>query len=129
MTKLVERHDHITPAEPRAVKRLMQVYSDEDILRLLEVQRCDRLAHAPEHAEPPASLAELPQILREIRAEGACLSLRTLAVKGQDLLDLGIPAGRALGAILSDLLELVIDGELPNERERLLAHVREMCTR
>ena len=124
VTRLVEYHDRITPAEPKAVKRLMQKFTDEDILRLLEVQRCDRLAHAPAHAEPPSALFDLPAVMQSIREQGACLSLKTLAVKGDDLLTLGIPAGKEIGAILSELLDAVLDGALPNDREVLLKHVK-----
>ena len=126
VTRLVEYHDHIVAAEPKAVKRLMLKLSDEDILRLLEVQRCDRLAHAPDYAEPPASLAKIPQIVEQLRAEDACLSLKTLAVKGDDLIALGVPPGKRIGSILSCLLDAVIDGTLPNEKEALLARAREM---
>ena len=126
VTKLVEYHDRIVAAEPKAVKRLMQKFSDEDILRLLEVQRCDRLAHAPAYSEPPASLFEIPKLMRVIREEGACLSLKTLEIKGDDLIALGVPAGKRIGSILSTLLNAVIDGKLPNEKSVLLERAKEM---
>lgn len=124
VTKLVERHDHITPAEEKAVKRLMQKMSDEEILALVEVQRCDRLAHAKGYDEPPASLAELPLLVKRIREKDACLSLKTLAVSGDDLLALGYPEGREIGRTLSALLDAVLDERLPNERDALLAEAR-----
>lgn len=126
VTHLVERHDYITAAEPRAVKRLMQRFSDDDILRLLEVQRCDRLAHAPDFAEPPAALAKIPELMQAIRAQGACLSLKTLAIKGDDLIALGVPPGKRIGELLSQLLDAVIDGSLPNERAVLLERAKQM---
>jgi tRNA nucleotidyltransferase (CCA-adding enzyme) len=41
-------------------------------------------------------------------------------VKGGDLAAIGIPPGRAMGALLKELLETVIDDPTLNERERLL---------
>jgi tRNA nucleotidyltransferase (CCA-adding enzyme) len=120
VTQLVEYHDRAIPAEAKSVKRLMCRMSDENILRLMEVQRCDRLAHAPEHAETPSALREIPALMRAIRDADECLSLKTLQIKGDDLIAMGVPRGKEIGVILNALLEQVIDGALPNDRERLL---------
>ncbi len=125
VARLVEQHDRPLSSEPKFVKRLMRAFSDEDILRLLELQRCDRLAHAEEHSTPPTALSEIPAVMQAIREADECLSLRSLAVKGNDLLSLGIPAGKELGALLEKLLSEVLDGTLPNDREILLHQVRE----
>ena len=50
---------------------------------------------------------------------------RDLAVDGGDLIALGMEPGPQMGAFLEDLLEAVMAGDLPNERESLLAYVRE----
>ena len=123
---LVEYHDRAIPAEAKSVKRLMCRMSDENILRLMEVQRCDRLAHAPEHAEPPSALREIPILMRAIRDADECLSLKTLQIKGDDLIAMGVPRGKEIGVILNALLEQVIDGALPNDRERLLTAAKGM---
>ena len=52
-------------------------------------------------------------------AEGACLTLKGLAVKGNDLLNLGYAPGPGLGAALQALLDLVVAGEIPNEKGAL----------
>jgi tRNA nucleotidyltransferase/poly(A) polymerase len=53
------------------------------------------------------------------------LSVGDLAVDGGDLLELGIPAGPAIGATLRRLLELVIDDPSKNQREILLGIARD----
>jgi tRNA nucleotidyltransferase (CCA-adding enzyme) len=121
---LVERHDLPIAAEERAVKRLMRRMSEENILRLMEIKRCDRLAHAPEYAAPPRELSQVPAIVRALIAADACLSLKTLRIKGDDLITLGIPAGKEIGKLLSELLDSVIDGELENDREALLQEAK-----
>jgi tRNA nucleotidyltransferase (CCA-adding enzyme) len=125
VVQLVEYHDRPIPAERKAVKRLMQKMTDENIMRLLELQRCDRVAHAPEYATPPNALAEIPRLMQELRAEDACLSLRSLAVKGGDLMALGVPAGKLLGTLLQRLLDEVVEEHLPNERDALMNAARE----
>ena len=71
---------------------------------------------------------ELPQfsnlqtILDEIDADNACLSLKDLAVKGNDLMAMGI-TGKAIGLCLNRLLDLVLDEQLPNEKEAQLSFI------
>ena len=120
MELLVEWHDIPLSAEKKRVKRLMQRLSDEDILRLLEIKRCDRLAHAPDFQELPPGLALIPSVIEEIHTEDACLSLRTLAIGGDDLMALGIPKGKQIGELLHALLDDVIEERLPNEKNALL---------
>lgn len=43
-----------------------------------------------------------------------------MAVGGEDLIALGMRPGRGIGKLLTGLLDEVIDGRLPNEREALL---------
>lgn len=125
MELLVEWHDIPLSAEKKRVKRLMQRLSDADILRLLEIKRCDRLAHAPHFREMPPELALIPSVIAEIRAEDACLSLRTLAIGGADLMALGIPEGKQVGEMLHTLLDEVIEERLPNEKNALLQAAKE----
>ena len=125
MELLVEWHDIPLSAEKKRVKRLMQRINDADILRLLEIKRCDRLAHAENFQELSPDLALIPFVIDEIRTEDACLSLRTLAVDGVDLMELGIPEGKMIGQMLHILLDEVIDERLPNEKNALLQAAKE----
>lgn len=63
-----------------------------------------------------------------IFASGACRNLQQLAVNGKDLMDAGIPSGRAVGETLNRLLTQVIEGSLPNEREVLLEYCKNRRT-
>ena len=58
---------------------------------------------------------------REVLVRGDCWSLRQLAVTGRDLMELGVAPGRQVGRVLEALLNAVMDGEVENEREALLA--------
>jgi tRNA nucleotidyltransferase (CCA-adding enzyme) len=125
VVRLVEYHDSEIPAEERSVKRLMRKMSDGDILRLMEVKRCDRLAHAPAYCTPSPALEQIPLLVRSIREADACLSLKTLKIGGGDLIAMGMRPGKALGALLDELLERVIDGELENDADALKNAARE----
>ena len=61
-----------------------------------------------------------------ILKEQMCFSRSSLAVDGRDLMAAGVPAGPELGEILEQLLELVIEEELPNEKDALLEKSRQI---
>ena len=52
--------------------------------------------------------------------------MKDLAVNGKDLMSVGYKAGKELGNTLNELLQLVIDGECPNEKEKLLEMAESM---
>jgi tRNA nucleotidyltransferase (CCA-adding enzyme) len=68
----------------------------------------------------PRSLDPLRSRIERVMEAKEAFGLADLAVKGGDLAAIGVPPGRAMGAILKELLEAVIDDPALNERERLL---------
>lgn len=121
---LVERHDCELPLSERSVRRNLARYGEETLRLLLEVKRADNLAQAEAYRDRQALIRQWEDLLALVLAEGACFSLRQLAVKGNDLTALGL-RGPAVGRALEELLELVIDEKLPNERGMLLEYVKE----
>lgn len=63
---------------------------------------------------------EIRRLWREIEESGDCVSLKTLAVGGNDLLEAGIKPGKEVGETLKFLLELVLKDPSMNEKEILL---------
>jgi len=90
---------------------------------LLQLQQADMGSKGTGKTDEGKDFARIRSILREIQEENACLSLKDLAVNGNDLLELGL-RGREIGLCLNDLLEKVLDETLPNEKEALLEAVR-----
>lgn len=58
--------------------------------------------------------------LETILAEESALSLKDLEVSGEDLAEIGIPRGPAMGKILAELLETVLDDPAQNSKASLL---------
>ena len=52
-------------------------------------------------------------------------SLKDLEIKGNDIISLGVPEGKVVGDVLRYVLEAVINGELPNSKEKLMCAVRQ----
>ena len=66
---------------------------------------------------------EFRRIEKEILDKNECFSLKNLAISGKDLISKGFEPGPEMGKILENLLEKVMDGEIPNEKEKLLAFI------
>lgn len=125
---LVERHDDVFDATPRAVKRaLARMGGDVELFRALcDLKRGDASAQAPAYAEERMRRADdLLRVLDGILAEGEAFTLKHLAVNGRDAMDAGIAQGPSVGAALAAALDAVIDEQTPNDRETLLAFLDE----
>lgn len=118
---LVKYHDTPIDDTDAAVRRWLNRLGKERLRLLLDVQEGDARAHAAWVV--PTRMAEITA-LRErvdrIVAEGQCLSLKSLAINGDDLKAAGFPAGKTMGECLRYLLDEVLAGQLPNEHGILL---------
>ena len=83
------------------------------------VQRLAALGAAME-PEQAADFAAQAELAAQLDADGVCCRVSQLAVNGRDLMAAGIPAGPGLRRTLEALLDAVIRGQLPNERQCLL---------
>jgi tRNA nucleotidyltransferase (CCA-adding enzyme) len=106
-------------ATPAALRHFAHDVGCTEAFMLFELRLADCLGHEPEH--PVDDLLDLRQRLRMAIDQQAPLSLKDLAVNGDDLQRLGIPAGPRLGQILQTLLYHVLDDPTQNTRTRLLA--------
>ncbi len=123
VVRLVEWHDRNIPRTDRGVSRALRELGERELRLLLAVKRADNLAQAPEYRSMQTEIGKAEAILDRLLAENACVSLRQLAVKGKDLLEIGYH-GPAVGGLLETLLDAVVEGELPNDKEALLEYAR-----
>ena len=117
VVRLVEWHDRNIPRTDQGLRRALRDLGEADLRRLLAVKRADNQAQA--HQDLLREIDKAEAILDRLLAEGACVSLGQLAVRGGDLAALGL-RGPAIGRMLDLLLDRVVDGDVPNEREILL---------
>ena len=73
-------------------------------------------------------IARVGELYQEILKDKECLSLKDLAVTGRDLIAEGMKPGPQMGAVLQELLEVVLDQPEMNEKEKLLAWWKEHGT-
>ena len=87
------------------------------------IHRADRTATGYSTAERETlRCQERENALNALLAQNPCFQLKDLAVNGRDLLAAGL-RGREIGETLQRLLEAVMNQEVPNEREALLARL------
>lgn len=120
---LVKNHGSRFEDGERGARRALARFGPEALLQLIELARADNLGKPASLSHRLAALDGFEAGVREAIARESCFSLRDLAVRGGDLLALGL-SGRAVGEALEKLLEAVIDGRVPNEREALLEYLR-----
>ncbi|MBR2460302.1 MAG: HD domain-containing protein [Clostridia bacterium] len=116
---LIKYHDPVIQCTEASVGRWARKLGVDMLMKLLELKAADNLAQAPEVAYRLKEYDRIREIMAEMLQKNACFSLRDLAINGDDLIALGYKAGKALGNTLSCLLDAVICGELPNQRDAL----------
>ena len=89
-------------------------------LRLADMYGMHNEAVNIRYSESVKLLMELQKRIEKELAKKSALSLKSLAVNGHDLMQLGIPAGKELGRILNELFECVVEDPAMNERQALL---------
>lgn len=95
--------------QPAAVRRAMSQMEPEVWDALLELNEYDD---------------DIRRMTAQIRRAGDCLSLKELAVKGQDLIAAGVKPGKEMGEILHQLLEEVLEDPEDNQKEILLQKIQ-----
>lgn len=121
VTKLVCYHDYRMPATFRNVRRAMNKIGEELFPYYMQIRMADTLAQSEyRRGEKLQNLHEIEEIYKEICAQKQCVSLKTLAVKGGDLMSVGVQKGPQIGEVLNQLLELVIEDPELNQKEILL---------
>lgn len=123
ITTLVRYHDLPLSPEKKRIARLRSRFGDAFLLDLIAIQRADTAGQAAHLRDRLRALDDCEAALRSAIAAAPAMTLGRLAVNGQDLINLGMVPGKALGKMLNSLLSAVLDGKLPNEKTALLAAV------
>ena len=121
VVRLVQYHDYRMPAEPKNVRRAINKIGEELFPYYLEVRRADTLAQSEYlQEEKLQNIQDVKVCYEEILKKNECVSLKTLAVTGRDLIANGMKPGKDIGIVLNKLLEYVIDHPEANDKDTLL---------
>lgn len=122
VSELIRFHDHTPPQTEKEMRRWLGEIGPVRMQQLLDCWRADQADREDSVREKNGAVIARAQdmLTRLLSRKGECFSLSMLAVKGEDILTLGVREGPEVGKILAELLRLVREEEIPNEREALL---------
>lgn len=118
---LIKWHDFRPKGDAVSVRKAISMIGEELFPLYLEVQRVDILAQSLyKREEKLKRLSSVKALYKEIMDRGECISLKTMALTGRDLIDAGYAPGKELGEILERLLAHVLENPEDNKKEILL---------
>ena len=112
VTKLILYHDDEIIPERKHIKRWLNKIGENTFRQLTKLKTAEVKSH------------EILFLLDEIISQGQCYSLKDLAVSGDDLINAGVPKSAEMGRILNRLVDMIIEEEIENDREKLLQTVK-----
>lgn len=123
VTTLIYYHQSVENVDNIRIKRWLAKIGEDYTRALFQVRLADLYAHNPEKiGYEVEKLSELQKELEEIIAAGEAFKLSDLSVNGNDLLALGYK-GRAIGEKLDEILNLVVDDKIKNDKEDILNYL------
>ena len=122
---LIEQHMTRLLPDKKILRRWLGRLGEETLRNLLALQQADMGSKGTGIPKEAEQFPALDALLGEITAEEACLSIKDLAVNGNDLMEAGFAPGPELGKKLQWLLEQVLDERLPNKKQALLQACKE----
>ena len=118
--QLVTAHDWPLTSNEKMLRRRLFQLGEEALWQLIDVQQADALGKGTlAEGAVIAHFDDIRHSLRQLLDTKPCYTMKTLALDGRDLISMGMKPGKAMGEMLSRLLEAVVAGELPNDRETL----------
>lgn len=125
--KLVMYHDYGNSVVPdmRIVRRAINRVGEEMFPFLFPVKRADVMAQSDYMRQEKLENIDMwQQVYEKIIAQKQCVSLKTLAVTGKDLIAEGYKPGPELGKMLNELLNVVLENPECNTKEYLLQELQ-----
>lgn len=120
---LVREHmSRVSKLRSPSVKRFMNRVGEDNLGALFALMRADIKAHKPPHDYSEVELLER-EVLK-VQMDRPPMSLKDLAISGQDLIALGMKPGPLFSRILNHLLETVLDDPTANKKDHLIGLVQ-----
>ena len=124
VSHLVLHHDTFPEPERTTVRRFVHMLGIEMCEKLFVLQKADVEAHSSYGGPRLERLGKIVEIYHEILESNPCLSVKELKINGDDVLALGVSKGPMVGAALEDVLNKVMEEEIPNDREAEISYVK-----
>ena len=123
---LIKHHSDLIKDDEKLVARWLRRMGAQALYELLALKEADNAAKNSVYDDNGRRQAvdEAKIILDKLIEEQAWIDLKQLAVNGNELMQMGVPSGKAVGDALELLLSLVVDKKLENSRAALTEYVK-----
>lgn len=126
VSRLVRFHDDRPPLNMKTVRRCLNRMGEDLFPDIFTLRYADIMGQSDyKREEKLAEIEVFKEYYDRIMEERECVSLSGLAIKGADIMALGMSAGPIIGEALNSALELVIDDPSKNNKETLLEYINE----
>ncbi len=122
--RLLEFKDLHIKAEGYSVRKAMNQMGEEILGKHLVLKLA--IASEEENQSESNRVKAIESLVKEIKEKNQCTHLKELAVSGKDLMGIGITPGKAMGDILQELLQVVLEKPEQNYKEKLLEIAQNM---
>jgi len=109
----------------RKVRRAVHKIGEDIFPYLFPVKYADIHAQSEYKRQDKIRILEQwQQLYEEIEKENQCVSLKTMAVTGSDLIAAGMKPGKEVGDLLNILLDMVLENPENNTKDFLMQEVK-----
>lgn len=123
-TKLVKYHDYRPELTGPSVRKAIVEIGEALMPVLFAVKRADILAQSDyQRIEKQKYNERFETTYRKVIADGDCISIKTMAVSGKDLIEAGMKPGKELGDVLQELFQYVLDEPDHNTKAELMSRI------
>lgn len=131
---LIKYHDRQLAATKKSVKKMLRHFAEvntelptEEMFRIYcDLRRADSYAHDENFRGYLTFTNQIESVFDKIIEEEEVFSLKDLAIGGKELMELGVPEGPKISEILNTCLEAVINEEVANKKDDLLAFTNKL---
>ena len=121
VVKLVTIHDLLIEPGEKYMRRAMNRNGADLFPDIFDVKQADMDGQSMyQRQQKQEQLDEMRRLYANVIGNGDCVALKDLAVSGSDLIAAGMQPGKQLGAVLKELLEMVLEDPSRNNREYLM---------
>lgn len=126
--EIIRYHGFVPENTDKFIRRRLSKHGAERFRDIMLAHIADDSAKQEFAKERIPEWREIMRRAQEIADEKPCLSSKELAVGGKELSAL-VPPSPKMGEVIRHLLEMVVDGELPNEQQALMDEAQRFLSR
>lgn len=117
------KDEEILP-EKIKIKKQLSLIGYENYINLIKFKKTLYKSQENKYKQELCNINNSEKILNDIVMNNECYNLKMLEISGEDLKREGFTKGILLGLILNEILSLVIEGKLENNKDNLIDYVK-----